>query len=448
MLFKSNVFPMKAGTLSYTKLRLFVTIAWMFFGIFAFCLMEFLPVLFPLPLKQYGSSNAYIGLLLGSIPAMLNFIVNPIVSSASDRTRTRFGRRMPFLMFATPIVTVLLILIGWSPELGTLLSKYLPAKIQIATVIIVLLSILITGFQVFNLFIASIFYYVAPDILPHEVLGRFMSFWSVIAAGTGFLFNRYVLPLGRVHMNWVFTVLALFYFVAFMLVCFNVKEGQYPPPEKRKRKLYESFCAFFRECYSLRFYQFFFMVAAMNSVSVCCRNLFQIFFAEEDLGMDLGTYGRISSYGGIVTLILAFPIGLLVDRFHPIRIYMVGMITVIFVNLFGFFMVQDTTSFFIFGLLLAVVYSLQTISTLPLYAAVYPAKKYGQFSSAGAMANSVMLLIFSYLAGLFIDFIGDYRYIYIWDFVFTSIAMVGMVFVYRQWKKQGGAKDFRAPVFE
>ena len=444
MFFSKEHFPMKQGTLSYTRLQLFFTFMWMFFGVFAFCLMEALvPSLVPLSLKQFGSSNALIGLLIGSIPAGLNFIINPIISSLSDRTRSRYGRRIPYLIFATPVVTLFLILIGWAPELGCILGDFLPSEVDTATLTLIFLAVLIVGFQVFNLFIASIFYYVAPDVIPHEVLGRFMSCWNVIGAATGFFFSRYILPLGKEFMNWVFTFVALFYFAAFILVCVKVKEGKYPLPEKQDKNWGSLFCSFFRECYSLWFYRLFFIVAAMNSVSVCCRNLFQIFFAEEDLGMSLQTYGKILSYGGVVALILAFPLGYLVDRFHPIRIYMAGMIAVIITNLVGFFLVRDTETFLIFSLLLAAVYALQTTSTLPLFAAIYPPKKYGQFSSAGAMVNAMMLVVFNWLAGKFIDWIGDYRYIYMWDFIFTSVAMAGMYLVYRQWKKQGGAEHFQ-----
>ena len=86
----------RVGTLTYTRLQLIAVCAWMLYGIFCFCLMEALvPSLLPLSLKRFDASNTMIGILVGSIPGILNFIVNPIVSTRSDRTRTRIGRRMP-----------------------------------------------------------------------------------------------------------------------------------------------------------------------------------------------------------------------------------------------------------------------------------------------------------------------------------------------------------------
>ena len=46
-----------------------------------------------------------------------NSINDPIAGYISDRTRTRWGRRIPFVLFCTPIMTLFFILI-WSPPVG------------------------------------------------------------------------------------------------------------------------------------------------------------------------------------------------------------------------------------------------------------------------------------------------------------------------------------------
>lgn len=387
-----------------------------------------------------------IGILTGSIPAVLNFIINPIVSTRSDRTRTKIGRRKPYLLFATPFVTLFMLLIGWAPDLGQMLTMLLPGQLQTTAIVMILLGVFSICFQFFNMFVASIFYYLPPDVIPAEVLGRFMSLWTITWAATSFVINRYLFPLVKDYMPWVYTGVAIVYFISFMVVCLKVREGEYPPPEPEKKVSFAGKVkTFLRECYSIGFYRLFFIVCAMNQVSICCRNLFQVFFAEQNLGMELGIYGKILSYGSIVTLVLAFPVGLLVDKIHPIRVYLSGMALVIIVNLFGFFIVQGETSFLIFSLLLAIMYTLQNTSTLPLYAALYPKSRYGQFSSAMALVISMALIAFNFLAGVFIDWIGNYRYIYLWDFVFTGIAFILMFFVYCNWKKRGGANGFRPP---
>ena len=76
------------------------------------------------------------------------------------------------------------------------------------------------------------------------------------------------------------------------------------------------------------------------------------------------------------------PMGYLVDRFHPLRIYLAGALLVIFVNPFGFFFVHGYGTFMAMGILLAVVYTVQNSSLLPLCVKLYPKEQFGQFCSA------------------------------------------------------------------
>ena len=92
---------------------------WILWGDFCLVLLENTrPVIVPLLLRSHEASNFTIGLLCGSIPPLLNFIVNPVISTASDRTRTRWGRRIPYLMCGIPFVSMFLILLGFSDQIG------------------------------------------------------------------------------------------------------------------------------------------------------------------------------------------------------------------------------------------------------------------------------------------------------------------------------------------
>ena len=185
------------GTLSYTGLGLVNLFCWMLWGDFCYTMMELLiPTLLPLVLRQHQASNFTIGLLVGSIPAMLNFIINPIVSTASDRTRTRWGRRRPYLLFASPFVALFLILVGWADAIGTFLYRLTCGEGgSPALTIIVILAIFAVGFQVFNLFVSSVFYYIFADVVPKPFVGRFMAFFRVVGTAAGVCFQKWIVPL-------------------------------------------------------------------------------------------------------------------------------------------------------------------------------------------------------------------------------------------------------------
>jgi hypothetical protein len=64
---------------------------------------------------------------VGSIPAALGFFLGPIVSVMSDNHRSRWGRRIPFLLIPTPIATLSVCGLAFSPKLGTWLHEWLGA---------------------------------------------------------------------------------------------------------------------------------------------------------------------------------------------------------------------------------------------------------------------------------------------------------------------------------
>lgn len=439
--------PYRVGTLNYTKSALVTLFVWMLWGDFCFWMMETLtPTLLPLMLKNHGASNTTIGLLVGSIPSLLNFVINPIVSTTSDRTRSRWGRRIPYLLFTSPFVTLFLILLGWSDSIGAWLHTlaYGENGSPAATVILII-ALLAIAYQVFNLFIASVFYYLFADVVPKQFLGRFMALFRVVGTAAGFVFNLWVLPHADEHLPWIFTIVALIYLVSFTLMCLNVKEGEYPPPEKvRKNGPFGIIIQYVRECFCIPFFLVFFFAMALNNASMVCRTIFNLLFATRELGLTLKQFGFITAVATGITIPLFYLVGILVDKFHPIRIYMAGSVLVIIANIIGFFWVHDYPSFSVVAILLALVYMLQTASSLPLGVMLVPHDRYGQFCSAAAMISALTLVAANSGGGWFIDKLG-YQYIYAWDLIFTTFGLIALGWVYRRWKALGGDKNYTPP---
>ena len=202
---------------------------------------------------------------------------------------------------------------------------------------------------------------------------------------------------------------------------------------------------YFKECFSLSYYRWFFLGTAINAVSVVCRNMFNVFFAKENLGLSLDAFGKIMGWYMLVGVVFSLPIGWLVDKFRPIRVFLFGIALVVMTNIIAFFFIHSEYTFLLISLSLGLAYAIQAASTLPTYVELLPKERFGQFCSAQAMFQSIILIVTNYGAGLFIDWIGDYRYIYVWDAMWTTLAFVSMVIVYRGWRKYGGAESYVAP---
>ena len=84
----------RVGTLKYTQAGLVTLFVWLLWGDFCYNLMlQIMPQLMPLFLNRYGASPELISILMIMFPEAVNLLLNPIISTASDRTRTRWGRR-------------------------------------------------------------------------------------------------------------------------------------------------------------------------------------------------------------------------------------------------------------------------------------------------------------------------------------------------------------------
>ena len=98
------------GTLVYTLGGLCILFFWLLLGDFALSLRDrSVGPAVQLFLKREGASDTVMAILLSSIPPLLGMIIGPIVSYRSDRLRSRWGRRIPFLIIPTPIAAVAMV---------------------------------------------------------------------------------------------------------------------------------------------------------------------------------------------------------------------------------------------------------------------------------------------------------------------------------------------------
>lgn len=219
------------GTLTYTKAGLFALFGWILWGDFCLVLMETAaPAVLQVNLNEMGAPNWVIGLVLSTIPGVLNMTICPASSFWSDRFRSRWGRRIPFLFVATIPLTLFLVLLGFSKQIGTLLHGAINGGFSQTVVILAVVVVLVFCFQVFNMVITSVYYYLFNDVVPAEVLARFMSIFRIVGVLAGAVFNWFFLKYAVSHMTEVYLIAAGLYATAFLLMCWKVKEGEYPPP--------------------------------------------------------------------------------------------------------------------------------------------------------------------------------------------------------------------------
>ncbi|MEU8388784.1 MFS transporter [Micromonospora sp. NPDC048843] len=73
----------------------------------------------PALLRDHVASAAVVGLLMG-MDNLLGIFVQPWIGNRSDNTRTRWGRRVPYLAVGMPVAALLFLLLPWTTSLATL----------------------------------------------------------------------------------------------------------------------------------------------------------------------------------------------------------------------------------------------------------------------------------------------------------------------------------------
>ena len=74
----------------------------------------------PLILAERGVAPALIGFIL-TWDNYFNIFVQPVAGALSDRTRTRWGRRIPWLMVGAPLAAAAYVAIPWAPTVGLMM---------------------------------------------------------------------------------------------------------------------------------------------------------------------------------------------------------------------------------------------------------------------------------------------------------------------------------------
>jgi MFS family permease len=75
----------------------------------------------PALLREHVASAAVVGLLMGS-DNLLGMFVQPWIGNRSDNTRTRWGRRMPYIAVGMPLAALVFLLLPWATSLAALVA--------------------------------------------------------------------------------------------------------------------------------------------------------------------------------------------------------------------------------------------------------------------------------------------------------------------------------------
>jgi len=457
----------RVGTLTYTRPALAILFFWLLWGDFCYMLMEAVtPSIMPLKFRALGASNTTMGLILGTIPGIIYSVLNPIISFKSDRCRSRWGRRIPFILFTLPFLVLFLVVLAFGDRIGFWLHAHVgavSAHMSANQAAVLAIGVFLVLFTFFNTFVSSTFWYLFNDVVPEQLLARFMSWFRMISMASAALYNFCIFRFAERHSAAILMGAAALYFVGFGLMCLHVKEGAYPPPPPYVREQTGAFAAiktWGAECHAVPHYWYLWICTFVSSIGNGV-GMFSLLFSLA-IGLDVEHIGYINGANSVAIGVLILGSGWLADRYHPIRVVLLG-------NLLGLLVVIPASMIWIFwhpnpqvafwvALAITVglgapVAALTGVWDPPMLMRLFPRERYGQFCSVNAIWRAAGGMLGGLLAGLFLDYMAGrvgkeraYFYIPVWQLIFGVPGLLLLFQLYRSWLRHGGDKAYVPPV--
>jgi len=152
------------------------------------------------------------------------------------------------------------------------------------------------------------------------VLGRFFGLFRAVSLIDGMIFNYWIIKHADHYYDWIFLSIGLIFLFGFMIMCFMLKEGEYPPvplveEDLRRGGFFSMAKVYFRECFTNSYYLWVFALLTIGGAAFAPINAFSLLYAKS-LGMTTEAYGKWIFWTYVCSLALAYPLGSLVDRFH------------------------------------------------------------------------------------------------------------------------------------
>ncbi|MGE5591725.1 MAG: SLC45 family MFS transporter [Bacillota bacterium] len=375
---------------------------------------SYMPVFY----SQFVTSTALVGFLM-TIDNILALTLQPIVGSLSDRTWTRFGRRLPYLLIGMPVAALFFILIPFTTG--------------------ALVPLLVTSILV-NLAMASFrspTIALMPDVTPSPLRSQANGIINLMG-GVGFIIGAFGLSrLYRLAHFWPYLIASLFLVVVPLILLRAIKE-----PRESSGKAHEEFSliAATREVLAGREKSALYLLLAIFFWFVGYNGVEALFtkYGISVLGIDEADGALTLGFISLTFLIFALPAGYIAARLGRKRTILTGIVvlTLLFVALAS---TRNVALLKVLFLVAGFFWAMININSYPMVADMAGADNTGAYTSLYYVFSSLAAIAGPPLFGFLMDRFG-YGTMFYWSALFFVVAFLAMTRV-----RRGEARTAAAP---
>jgi len=373
----------------------------------------------PIFLREYDLPLWLVGLVM-TFDNIAGVTIQPYVGFLSDRTLTRFGRRMPYLMIGAPIAAVFFSLI-----------PVLHLAIPIFALLMAVIIIMNIAMAIFRTPTVALM----PDITPSPLRSKangIINFMGGLGATLAFLGGAF---LYRANRGLPFYVSAAIMLAATAIVVLVIRE---PKEREEGPKEQPGVLATIREIITGQEKSALFILLAIFAwfVGYNAIETFWTTYGKEFLGIPESSAAAMLTYVSAAFLVFALPAGFIATRFGRRRTILTGL-TMLVVFLLGGYFITNMTYLTAMLILAGIAWALININSFPMVSDIAPPGKIGSYTGLYYFFSMFAAIIAPPIAGGLMDLFG-HRALFLFSPLFMVLAILCMLQVKRG-EAQGAA---------
>ncbi|MGW2625699.1 MFS transporter [Micromonospora taraxaci] len=269
----------------------------------------------PVLLREHVTSAALVGALMG-MDNLLGIFIQPWIGNRSDNTRTRWGRRIPYLAVGMPLAALVFVLLPWTTSLATL-------------VVVMFCYALIANTT------RPLAESLVPDFLPPQRRSRANAAVKIATALTIIVASLISLLVVDEHPRAAFVIPSVIMLAATFVLLAKVRDSLSPAYQAAvaeetsagsaavSQPLRQIVAGLFTD-QDRRRLLLLLTVLLFGGAWFASRSLITP-YGMEALGLSRGDAGGLTLPSGIVYVAAAYPAALLAERFGRLRVILVGI---------------------------------------------------------------------------------------------------------------------------
>lgn len=335
----------------------------------------------PIFLGNYTNSNMLIGFVM-VWDNIANIILLPIIGAVSDNTRTKIGRRMPYIIIGMPLAGIAYALLPLQKSFLALIAIDLVFNIVVATYRTPVVALM-------------------PDIIPEEHRSKANGVINFMG-GLGSLVMFFIgSQLYRTNSAYPFFLVTILSFIVPIILLVGIKEHPFDKHEKNeKQNIFKSLIGVLTNKDRnalITFLSIFTMIAGFSSIET-----FFTRYAEIALKISPAVSSFSLGFYSIAFLAFALPSGFIATKIGKKRTMMIGAFGSVPVLL----IFMTVTNFAIFQILLPIAGALNamfTINSYPLAVSYATSEKTGTYTGLYYVFSSLAAIIAPPIFGFLMD---------------------------------------------